>query len=161
MNLQRLTGELPERPETNIAPPPPQNLLRFSNGEYHRTAIRHRCAATTVLLFLKPDLSKPEASATFRDQVDAHSWAQTIAQQNPGVTVALLNRFGECVLMLNTPPNLPSKHWSWVESLWRGAAPIPRGKTKPAQSEFDLGLPAGEKAGPAASDGKEFGEPPF
>lgn len=161
MNLELPTGEQPKQPNTNISPPPPQNLLQFANGHYRRTAVRHRSARTTVMLFDRLNLAHFLCSATFRDQVDAHSWAQHVAQDNPKTMVALLNQFGECVLILNTPANLPAKQWSWVESLWRGSAPIPRGKSKPAQSEFEMGLRGLEKARPAASDGKEVVEPPF
>jgi hypothetical protein len=144
MNLEPPQSEQRHKDATDIAPPPPQNLLRFSNGEYHRTAVRHRSAATTVLLFDRTNVSRLEASATFRDQVDAHSWAQAVAHQNPQVTVALLNKYGECVMMLNTPAHMHVSQWSWAESLWRGAKPIPRHKSEPPQPELSLGLPSSQ-----------------
>ena len=119
-----------------ICPPQPENLLKFSTDPVARTAIRPRLARTTILCLDRADPLKLHAAATFLAAMEAHEWASTLANTQPHLCLAILNKYGECILMLNPPDNLPTKAWSWPEIIWRGAAPIPRRKTKPRQPEL-------------------------
>jgi hypothetical protein len=119
-----------------ICPPQPQNLLKFSTDPVARTAIRHRLARTTILCLDRADPLKLQAAATFVGTIEAHEWASTLANTQPHVTLAILNKYGECIATLNSQEHLKTAASNWAETIWRGAAPIPRRKTKPRQPEL-------------------------
>jgi hypothetical protein len=68
--------------------------------------------------------------------MEAHEWASTLANTQPHVCLAILNKYGECIATLNSQEHLKTAACNWAETIWRGAAPIPRAKSKPRQPEL-------------------------